>query len=86
MYERCGGCSMCEIGFCNCDKNKCKVMCPNKFGIFHLVNKSVDNKILLENYKFDIESYIPITLDRVQSEFNFNKVNNIIAVHGEVLF
>ena len=84
----CMGCSMCDISFCNCNsdkKKRCMVICPNKFGSFALVKSIVNDEVLLENKNIELPGYIPVMPDRVRDVFDFSKVNNTIAIHGEFL-
>lgn len=84
----CLGCSMCDVGFCKCgseNKKRCMVICPKKFGSFALV-KNIENKEkLLDNNDIELPGYIPIMPDRTRTTFDFSKVNNTIAIHGEFL-
>lgn len=87
----CIGCSMCEINFCNCSKdkkNRCFVRCPRKFGsniiIQDLVKKN-QNKNIMSNKKLELPLFIPVMPDRVRTIFDFSKTNGYIAVHGEFL-
>lgn len=84
----CSGCSMCDISFCKCssdNKKRCMVICPKKFGSFSLVKSEVHEDRLLENKDIELPGYIPIMPDRTREIFDFSKVNNIIAIHGEFL-
>lgn len=84
----CGGCSFCDISLCKCSKEKlsrCLVRCPRKLRTFYQIDELKSDDVLLENKKYNLPGYIPIMPDRIKSEFNFSKVNNMVGVHGEFL-
>ncbi|MDZ4994627.1 DUF4417 domain-containing protein [Clostridium perfringens] len=84
---RCKGCSMCAVSVCKCEekKKKCIVLCPNKFGSFTLIRKTIDNKMLLSNKKFNFSIYLPVMPDKIYTNFNLTSADNTIVVRGEFL-
>ncbi|WP_283697471.1 DUF4417 domain-containing protein [Clostridium perfringens] len=80
---RCKVCSMC----CKCGekKKRCMVICPNKFGSFTLVRKTINKEILLNNDKFNFSIHIPVMPDKICTNFNLISTDNVIAIHGEFL-
>ena len=84
----CNGCSFCDVAFCKCSKenlNRCLVRCPRKLGTFNNIKIIKDDNILLENAFYNLSGYIPIMPDKVRRNFDFSKVNNVVAIHGEFL-
>lgn len=88
LDRTCSGCSLCDVTFCRCSKEKlsrCLVRCPRKIGTFNQLKLIKEHSILLENSFYDLPGYIPIMPDKVRSEFDFSKVNNTVGIHGEFL-
>lgn len=84
----CNGCSLCDVAFCRCNEeklNRCLVRCPRKLGTFNNIKIIKDDNILLENNFYNLPGYIPIMPDKVRRKFDFSKVNNVVAIHGEFL-
>ncbi|MDM0612929.1 hypothetical protein QTH09_18140, partial [Clostridium perfringens] len=83
--KMCNGCSMCDVSLCKCGekRNRCMVICPNKFGSFTLVKNTIVKEPLIKNKSLDLPIHIPVMPDKIKENFNFKANKNIISVHGE---
>lgn len=84
---RCKGCSMCDVAICKCGEKekRCIVVCPNKFGSFTLVKRTISKEMLLNNEKYNFPIHIPVMPDKIHANFNLSSANDTVAVHGEFL-
>ena len=54
--------------FCKCGdkRNRCMVICPNKFGSFTLVKNTIVKEPLIRNKPLDLPIYIPVMPDKIK--------------------